>query len=158
MIGRLKDGITLTKAQANLATVQAQLGKQFPKTDAELSVSMEPLKEQTIGGVRRSLWILFGSVSLLLLIACANIASLLLARTADREQEISIRYSLGASRASVIVQLLTETLVLAFMGSVAGLFVGWGASHVSARFGCATFLWKVKRSWIEQPSNPQTCR
>ncbi len=130
VVGRLKDGVTLAKAQANLATVQAQLGKEFPKTDAELSVSMEPLKEQTIGGVRRSLWILFGSVSLLLLIACTNIASLLLARTADREHEISIRYSLGASRASIIVQLLTETLLLALLGSVAGLFVGWGAAHI----------------------------
>lgn len=130
VVGRLKDGVTLAKAQANLATVQAQLGKQFPKPDAELSVSLEPLKEETIGGVRRSLWILFGSVSLLLLIACTNIASLLLARTADREHEIAIRYSLGASRAAVIVQLLTETLVLAFIGSIAGLFVGWGASHI----------------------------
>jgi putative ABC transport system permease protein len=129
VIGRLRDGITPTKAQANLAMVQAQLGKQFPKTDSELSVSLEPLKEQTIGGVRRSLWILFGSVSLLLLIACTNIASLLLARMADREHEISIRYSLGASRASIIAQLLTETFVLAFAGSIVGLFVGWGASH-----------------------------
>ena len=130
VVGRLKDGVSLAKAQANLATVQAQLGRQFPKTDADLQVSMEPLKEQTIGGVRRSLWILFGSVSLLLLIACANIASLLLARTTDRKHEIAIRYSLGASRAAVIVQLLTETFVLAFVGSLAGLFVGWGASNI----------------------------
>jgi putative ABC transport system permease protein len=130
VVGRLRDGVTLAKAEANLATVQAQLGKQFPKSDAELLVSVEPLKEQTIGGVRRSLWILFGSVSLVLLIACTNIASLLLARTADREHEISIRYSLGASRASIIVQLLTETLVLAFLGAVAGLLVGWGAAHI----------------------------
>ena len=127
-IGRLKPGITRAQAQADLAVVQARLGKQFPKPDAELSVALEPLKEQTIAGARRSLWVLFAAVSLVLLIACTNIAALLLARTAEREQEIAIRYSLGASRASVMAQLLTETLVLALLGSGCGLFVAWGAS------------------------------
>lgn len=129
-IGRLKPGVTIQQARANLATVQAQLGKQYPKTDADLKVDIEPLKEGTVGGVRRSLWILFGSVSLLLLIACTNIAALLLARTTERRQEISIRFSLGASRAAIIMQLLTECFVLALVGSVIGLFLAAATSNV----------------------------
>jgi len=66
VIGRLKPGVTLTQAQANLTTIQGQLGKAYPETDADLSVAIQPLKETTVGGVRRSLWILFGSVTLLL--------------------------------------------------------------------------------------------
>src|SRR5712692_5026678 len=77
VIGRLKPGVTVAQARANLATVQAQLGRQFPKTDAQLSVGIEPLKETTIGDSRRSLWLLFGSVTLLLFIACTNIVALL---------------------------------------------------------------------------------
>jgi putative ABC transport system permease protein len=128
VIGRLKLGVTVAQARANLANVQAQLGREFPKTDANLAVEIQPLKETTVGGVRRSLWILFGSVSLLLLIACTNIAGLLLARTAEREREISVRFSLGASRASVVAQLLTECFVLALAGSALGLFVAAAAS------------------------------
>jgi predicted permease len=129
VLGRLKPGVSVDTAQANLSTVQAQLGRAFPKTDANLGVSVEPLKETTIGGVRRSLWILFGSVTLLLLIAFTNIAALLLARTAEREREISVRFSLGASRGSVIAQLLTECLVLALAGALAGLAVAAVASR-----------------------------
>jgi putative ABC transport system permease protein len=123
VVGRLKPGTTLNQASADLATGQSQLGKQFPKPDAELNVEAVPLKEVVVGGVRGSLWLLYGSVSLLLLIACSNIAALLLARTADREHEISIRFSLGASRANIVGQLLTEVFVLALMGSLAGLTV-----------------------------------
>ena len=129
-IGRLKAGVTLAQARANLATVQADLGRQFPKTDAEMRAGVEPLKEVTVGGVRRSLWILFGSVSLLLLIACTNIAALLLSRAAGRQHEIAVRFSLGASRASVAAQLLTEVLVLALAGAAVGLLVAAGTSRV----------------------------
>ena len=130
VIGRLKPGATIAQARENMSAVQADLGRQFPQTDAELSVGIQPLKEVTVGGVRASLWIVFGSVSLLLLIACTNIAALLLARATQRQQEISVRYSLGASRASVAAQLLTETSVLALGGAVLGLFVAAGASGV----------------------------
>ncbi|MGA8030388.1 MAG: ABC transporter permease, partial [Bryobacteraceae bacterium] len=130
VIGRLKPGITVAQTRADLANVQTQLARQFPKTDANLSVAVQPLKEITVGGVRRSLWVLFGSVSLLLLIACTNIAALLLARTTEREREISVRLSLGASRASIIAQLLTECFVLATVGSALGLFVAAAGSKV----------------------------
>lgn len=130
VIGRLKNGVSVEQARANLKNVQVQLGRQFPKTDADIAVDVQPLKENTVGGVRRSLWVLFGSVSLLLLIACTNIAALLLARTTEREREISVRFSLGASRTSVISQLLTECFVLALAGSLLGIFVAAAGSQV----------------------------
>ncbi len=130
VIGRLKPGVTAAQARANLATVQAQLGRQFPKTDAELSVGVEPLKEITIGDSRRSLWLLFGSVTLLLLIACTNIVALLLSRSTQRQHEISVRFSLGAPRGALIAQLLTETFVLTLIGSGLGLFLAAAASDI----------------------------
>ena len=127
-LGRLKPGMTIEQGQADLSRVQADLGRAFPKTDQKLIPVVEPLKSSIVGQTAgRSLWLLFGSVSLLLLIACTNIATLLLARTGERAREIAIRYSLGASRAAVIWQLLTESLGLAVLGSVAGLLVAWGA-------------------------------
>ncbi len=128
-IGRLKLGVTLAQARADLATVQADLARQFPKPDAEIRTGIEPLKEQTIGGVRQSLWVVFGSVTLLLLIACTNIAALLLSRAASRQHEIAVRFSLGASRTSVASQLLTEVFLLALAGASLGL----GLAAVAAR-------------------------
>src|SRR6202035_568235 len=130
VIGRLKHGVKIEQARANLATVQAQLGQQFPKSDARLSVGIQPLKESTVGDSRRSLWLLFGSVSLLLLIACTNIIALLLSRSAQRQHEISVRFSLGASRRALIAQLLTETFLLALIGSGLGLFLAAAASDI----------------------------
>jgi putative ABC transport system permease protein len=129
-IGRLQAGVTLARARTNMAVVQANLGRQYPKTDAEIKAVIKPLKEATVGGVRQSLWILFGSVSLLLLIACTNVAALLLSRAAARRHEISVRFSLGASRASLAAQLLAEVLVLALAGAALGLMLAAGASEV----------------------------
>jgi putative ABC transport system permease protein len=129
VIGRMKPGITLKQAAVDLVTVQSRLGKQFPKPDSELTVDTEPLKDTIVGTVRNSLWLLYGSVSLLMLIACSNIAALLLARTAEREHEISVRFSLGASRRAVIAQLLTEVLALALTGSLLGLVLAAAAAH-----------------------------
>ena len=129
-IGRLKPGITLAQARANLTAVQAALGREFPKTDAQISPLIEPLKETAIGGVRGSLWILFGSVTLLLMIACTNVAALLLSRAAVRQQEISVRFSLGASRTAVIGHLLAEVFVLAVTGAALGLLLAGVAASV----------------------------
>jgi putative ABC transport system permease protein len=130
VIGRLKPGVNLAQARADLSTVQSQLGRQFPKTDADLSVGIEPLKETIVADSRRSLWLLFGSVTLLLLIACTNIVALLLSRAAQRQHEIAVRFSLGAPRGALIAQLLTETFLLAFIGSGLGLFLAAAASHI----------------------------
>jgi putative ABC transport system permease protein len=130
VIGRMKQVVSVAQVRADLATVQANLGRQFPETDAQLGVSIEPLKESTVGGVRKSLWILFGSVTLLLVIACSNIAALLLARAAGRGQEIALRFSLGASRASIAWQLLSEVLTLAIAGAGLGLLVAGAAARV----------------------------
>ncbi len=122
-IGRLKPGITIARARADIRAVQARLARQFPQTDKDLKAEIQPLKETIVGGSRRSLWILFGSVTLLLLIACTNIAALLLSRITERAHEISLRYSLGASRCSIVAQLLAEAFVLALAGSVLGLAI-----------------------------------
>ena len=134
VVGRLRPGISLEQAHAEILRVQAELGRQFPKTDSNVDVKLVPAKEMTIGGSSRSLWILFGSVTLLLLIACTNIAALLLARMTDREHEISLRFSLGASRRGIIVQLLTEIFVLTLFGSLAGLALASGAAKLFRTF------------------------
>jgi len=129
VIGRMKPGVTPHEATADLLTVQTQLGKQFLKPDAELTVQTQALKDVIVGDSRGSLWLLYGSVSLLLLIACSNIAALLLARTTEREHEISIRFSLGATRIGIIGQLLTEVFALALLGSLAGLLLAGTAAR-----------------------------
>jgi len=130
VIGRLKPGVKLDQARADLAAVQSDLGRQYPKTDAKIAIPVTPLKEAAIGGVRESLWLVFGSVSLLLLIACSNTAALLLSRASVRQHELSIRFSLGASRASVAAQLLTEVFILAATGALAGLLIAAGSSRM----------------------------
>lgn len=129
VVGRLKPGVSLGQGTADLINVQKQLGRQFPKPDAELTIETQSLKDTVVGVVGNSLWLLYGAVSLLLLIACSNIAALLLARTAEREHEISIRFSLGASRIAIVTQLLTEVLGLTLSGALAGLLVAAAAAR-----------------------------
>jgi putative ABC transport system permease protein len=133
-IARLRTGVTLQEAQADLARVQAQLGDQYPETDAEVAVRVTPYKEAIVGRVDGTLWLLFGAVSVLLLIACSNIAALALARAARREQEIAVCYVIGASRAAVIAQVLTEAAVLACAGAALGLLVALGAPKLFVAF------------------------
>ncbi len=129
-IGRLKPGVSLDQARADLETVQAALGREYPKTDDGIKPRLESLEEVTTGGVRKSLWILFGSVTLLLLIACVNIAALLLSRVAARRHELTVRFSLGASRMAVAAECLTEVFLLAAAGAAAGLAIAAGTSAV----------------------------
>jgi predicted permease len=120
-VGRLKPGVTPEAAQSDLSAVQQQLGGLYPKTDAGWSVAVEPLKDQMVGKVRLALGLLLGSVSLLLLIACANVACLLLARLNSRSVEIATRCSLGAGRSAIARQLLSEGLVYSFAGGLLGM-------------------------------------
>jgi putative ABC transport system permease protein len=134
-IGRLRPGVTLEQSRENLAAVQAQLAEQYPDTDAKIGVNLVPLKESTVGGIRSSLWLLFAAVSVLLLITCTNIAGLLLSRGAQRRQEISIRLSLGATRAAVAGQILAEAAVLAMAGAALGLLIAAAATAGIRSFG-----------------------
>ena len=136
-IGRLKDGVTIDQATANLAAVQTQLGEQYPDTDRSIRVDVLPLKATMVGTVGRSLWLLFGGVTVVLLITCTNIAGLLLARSTHRQQEIAVRLSLGASRSRVVMQLLVETLVLSIAGAGTGLLIA-GAAVAGLRSAAAT--------------------
>jgi putative ABC transport system permease protein len=128
-IGRLKRGVTLEQAREDLRAVQARLAEQYPGTDRDVTVRIEPLKETVVASARGSLWLVFGAVSLLLLVACTNIAALMLSRGAGRTHEIALRYALGASRASVAAQMLTEAGVLALAGAALGLPLATGASR-----------------------------
>jgi putative ABC transport system permease protein len=132
-IGRLREGVSPQAAQGDLAAVQARLAAQFPATDANWIPIVEPLKEGTIAHVRRPLWILFGAVSFVLLIACANVACLLLAQAHRREREIAVRFSLGARRDQVIRELLLESFCLAIPGCLFGLAVSLAAIRLFRR-------------------------
>lgn len=137
VVGRLKRDASVAQARADLGTVQSQLGREYPRTDEALRVEVQPLGEDIGGSLRGSLWVLFGSATLLLVIACVNVTGLLLVRTTERREEIALRTSLGASRRFVAWQLLTETGVLAGAGALLGLLVAAGAVRAFRVFGAA---------------------
>jgi len=129
VIGRLKPEVSVAQAKEDLSAISARLERQYPEDDKGWGATLLPLREQLVGDVRPALLVLLGAVALVLLIACANVANLVLAKTLARKKEIAIRTSLGASRAVVLRQILAETLILSISGAALGLFL--------ARFGIA---------------------
>ena len=134
-IARLKDGVTLRAAETEMKTIAARLAQQYTQEYPSGTVELFDLKEQLVGQSRAALWILFGAVGCVLLIACANLANLLLARAAGRSSEVALRAALGADRGRLLRQFVTESMLLSGLGALLGLALAW--SGVRALVGMA---------------------
>jgi putative ABC transport system permease protein len=131
VLGRLKPGITLAQANANMQAVSRHLAEIYPKSNKNWGVSVEPLKNDFLDPeVRTGLWFLLGAVGFVLLIACVNVANLLLARSTTRQREVAVRSSVGASRRRIFAQFLIESLALAILGGALGVALAWALLQV----------------------------
>jgi putative ABC transport system permease protein len=147
-VGRMKPGFTIQQAQADLARVQNELGEQFPRTDKDWSAIVGDLKEQRVGDYRRTLFLVFGAVGMLLLIAVANTAGLTLAQLHQREREMAIRSSVGASRGQVVATVMREVLLLSIVGAAfGGALASFGVEIMSKAFADMPRIAELTFDW-----------
>jgi predicted permease len=140
VFAKLKPGLTVERAQADMNVLAARMKRDYPQNyppNGGLTVSVVPLVNQVVGDARLALYVLLGAVGLVLLIACGNVANLLLSRAAVRQKEMAIRAAVGASRERIVRQLLTEALLLAGVGGLLGLGLAWATVKVLGQFGPA---------------------
>jgi putative ABC transport system permease protein len=135
VIGRLKDGVTLEQARDDIAQISGRLATQYPRTNHGTSAVAYRLQDSLVGEVRPALLVLLGAVGFVILIACVNVANLLLARSSARERELAIRAALGASRQRIIRQLLTESVLLSLVGAVSGLTLAYWLQTAIVGYG-----------------------
>ena len=131
-IARLKPGVGIPQARADLNVIAQRLEQQHPKTNKDQGATVVSITDDTVGGFKRTLWLVFGAVVFVLLVSCANVANLLLARATTRYKEITIRAAIGAGRGRLVRQLLTESLILALLGGGLGLLIAnWGTEVIA---------------------------
>src|ERR1043166_4756991 len=123
-IGRLKPGVSPEQARAEMKEIAARLAQTYPDTNAEVTASVVPLRDFWFGNLRRSFWLLLGACGFVLLIACANVANLLMTQATVRERELVVRAALGASRGRLIRQSISEALLLVSLGCAGGIVLG----------------------------------